>query len=424
MDRIVELRIEGLRAIDALTLRLDGLTVLVGENGAGKSAIIEALELLRKAASVHSFVSDVLVQQHGGLGALMRHGASRVRLGVSIEGGGPRVDYDLWLGAAGHSERVLGERVLVHSDSEPVKCLLWGHGGLTFIIDPPVPASEWGDLSLPSPHRVELTGHQVQAGYAQTALGLLGVGPPLPLDRLVSCLRSLEVHPPWATRALWQQRELTQQLGPRWPTTVDDVDRMPRYGVGLSNALMKLRNAGGVVWERVLTRARLGLGLDLRDLVLPTAGRGRAEVALRFAHAPERDYPAEVLSEGQLAYLCFVALVELADPALGAAPLVAVDEPELHLHPALLARVVFMFEALANSTPVLLATHSSQLLDLLPDPARSVVLCELVDRSVRVRRPNAERLAEWLNEYRGFGSLRDDGLETQVFDEPDGEATA
>jgi energy-coupling factor transporter ATP-binding protein EcfA2 len=79
-DRVIELRVAGLRAIDQLTLPLDGLTVLMGENGAGKSTlVVEALELLRKAATAHAFVSDVLVQQHGGLrGALLRHGARHV----------------------------------------------------------------------------------------------------------------------------------------------------------------------------------------------------------------------------------------------------------------------------------------------------------------------------------------------------------
>lgn len=32
-----------------MTLSLDGLTVVVGENGTGKSTIIEALELLEQA---------------------------------------------------------------------------------------------------------------------------------------------------------------------------------------------------------------------------------------------------------------------------------------------------------------------------------------------------------------------------------------
>lgn len=45
--RLTSLRIEGLRTLADVTLSLDGLTVLVGENGTGKSTITEALELVR-----------------------------------------------------------------------------------------------------------------------------------------------------------------------------------------------------------------------------------------------------------------------------------------------------------------------------------------------------------------------------------------
>jgi len=91
------------------------------------------------------------------------------------------------------------------------------------------------------------------------------------------------------------------------------------------------------------------------------------------------------------------------------------DEPELHLHPALLARVVGLLEEAAEHAPVVLATHSDRLLDALTDPVASVVLCELDEqRAVRLRRPNAERLADWLEEYRGFGSIRAEGYEAHV----------
>jgi hypothetical protein len=46
---ITELRIEGLRTIEKVRLRLDGLTVLIGDNGTGKSSILEACEILRRA---------------------------------------------------------------------------------------------------------------------------------------------------------------------------------------------------------------------------------------------------------------------------------------------------------------------------------------------------------------------------------------
>jgi predicted ATPase len=96
----------------------------------------------------------------------------------------------------------------------------------------------------------------------------------------------------------------------------------------------------------------------------------------------------------------------------------AIDEPELHMHPMLLARVVGMMEEVAESCPVVLATHSDRLLDALSDPAGSVVLCDLDERrTTRFQRPNPERLEEWLESYRGLGSLRAEGYEAHVFDE-------
>jgi predicted ATPase len=40
-DRITELRVQGVRTLADVRLRLDGLTVLIGDNGSGKSTLIE-----------------------------------------------------------------------------------------------------------------------------------------------------------------------------------------------------------------------------------------------------------------------------------------------------------------------------------------------------------------------------------------------
>ena len=125
--------------------------------------------------------------------------------------------------------------------------------------------------------------------------------------------------------------------------------------------------------------------------------------------------PAEYLSEGQLAYLAMIALCELSDRS----SLLSFDEPELHLHPALLARVVMMLEELAQDLPVILATHSDRLLDGLSDPGTSVVLCDLDERGVtRLRRPNPESLASWLTDYQGVGRIRTEGYTALLFEAP------
>ena len=79
---ITELRIEGLRTIERIRLPLDGLTVLIGDNGTGKSSILEACEILRRATGPRFM--DELHGMHGGLTSLLRQGAPRLLLGVSV----------------------------------------------------------------------------------------------------------------------------------------------------------------------------------------------------------------------------------------------------------------------------------------------------------------------------------------------------
>jgi predicted ATPase len=95
--------------------------------------------------------------------------------------------------------------------------------------------------------------------------------------------------------------------------------------------------------------------------------------------------------------------------------LLAVDEPELHLHPRLLARVMGFFQSIAERCPVVLATHSRRLLDELRDPASSAVLCELDEHNAtRLRYPDRAALEDWLKDYEGLGRLLDAGYESEV----------
>ncbi|MBI4567293.1 MAG: AAA family ATPase [Planctomycetes bacterium] len=59
-DTVTRVRIQGMRALADVGLRTKGLTVLIGDNGSGKSTIVEALELLHKMARPGDFVTQSL----------------------------------------------------------------------------------------------------------------------------------------------------------------------------------------------------------------------------------------------------------------------------------------------------------------------------------------------------------------------------
>ena len=398
-DRITQLRIRGMRAIDDLRLDLKGLTVLIGDNGSGKSTLLEALELLRQAAKPVHYVPDIVVRAHGGLQSLLRRGAHELTFSVTVEGVGPKLKYGFGITNVGTVAQVTREALVVFDDpnaAEPSPALTRA-GQTTHIFD------------VPQKKKLDA----VPIDSQDLAIASFGVTARPEFQRVMDALARIEQHVSFETRPVWQQLEFEVRTGPRWPTVVEETGALARYGLNLPNCYQQLRNLGDEVWTRVIERARLGLGADLRSFRLAPYGRGHIDLEVVFGSWPDKPLPAESLSEGQLSYLAFLALVELNQER----SLLAFDEPELHLHPGLLARVVWLLEEVAESCPVIVATHSDRFLDALADPANSVVLCELdAQRAMQLRRPNAQRLAEWLESYRGFGAIRSEGYEAQVFD--------
>lgn len=415
-DRITQVWIQGLRSVEDQLIELSGLTVLIGDNGTGKSTILEALELLRLAGSGGKFAQDVLHRRHGGFRSLLRRGAREIRLGVRVEGDGPVLDYNFTVVPVGSSPEIGEERLRIRehaTDLVPELVVLRsGTSGAVKAtrLDPSVPELQ---LLSPAQHSFSPTPGTLAEPGALVLPGLAAVRGPGAFSRVVSALQRIDTQVPFETRPLWQQAELDTRQGPRRDIELMETDRLERYGVNLPNAYHQLRNTGGEVWNRVIARGKLGLGEDLTDFKLVVVGRGRIELSAVFSGLAGLAVPAESLSDGQIAYLAFIALCEL-NPARS---LLAFDEPELHLHPALLTRVLFMLEEVAQRHPVILSTHSDRLLDALSDPAKQVVLCELDEnRATQLVRPNKERLDTWMQEYRGLGSIRADGYEPHVFD--------
>lgn len=403
-DHITSLRVVGMRCIADCRLATSGLTVLIGDNGTGKSTLIEAVEILRQAARPGAFTKDVVGSIHGGPRQLLRHGAGTMELGVRVEGPDEQpLEYALRMRRVGEELHVDAEHLKVYADPRAPQPL-----------DAVVRAGASSKVFDAAERR--LTAHEVPVdSLAVTAFGLAAQPA---MRRLSDALSSIAVHPPFDTRPGWLGAASDGGRSMREPRTVEPAPTLDRYGRNLTNCLYDIKNADPVAWARVIKRAALGLGDDLRDISFPSPWRGLIETQLWFGRLAE-PLPLGALSDGQLAYLCFVALGEVGKRH----SLVVMDEPEQHLHPGLVAHVAWILEELSRDVPVVVATHSDRLLDALTRPQDSVVLCELdAARATRLRRPDPEALARWLEDYRGLGELRAEGYEAHVFDESDSRA--
>ncbi len=108
-----------------------------------------------------------------------------------------------------------------------------------------------------------------------------------------------------------------------------------------------------------------------------------------------RQIPATRLSDGTLRYLCLLAILLHPDPP----PLVAIEEPELGLHPDVLPHVAQLLLESSQRTQLLVTTHSQMIVDALGVQPESVVVCERVEGISRFERLNGAQLKEWLEKY-------------------------
>ncbi len=401
-DQLVELRIDGLRSIDTARIALHGLTVLIGENGSGKSTIIEACELLRRA-STSSFLRD-FDGIHGGLLSLRRQGAPNVHLGATVTDGATRLDYDIVLGGSpATSVSIVSERLALVSADSPAPA-------------PSLPLFEHDHSGTRMYDTRAGTAVPIPRNIPGPLLSAFGVAPPHPaMGRMLAALESIDVHLPFDATPAWAARVTGRSNAARDTGTVQRSGRLDLLGRNLVQVYQALRSEwGDAHWRETMEYVRLGLAQPIETVSVRTgASPGTGSLWVKFEHLGDW-VPAESLSNGTLVWLAFVGMFRLPGPR----SLLAFDEPELHLHPRLLARVVSLFQSAATDHPVLLATHSRRLLDMLDEDkvADSTLLCEfdLAVSATRFQRPDPTRLKRWLERYDGLGDVLDAGYEREV----------
>ena len=419
-DRISRIRVRGFRCLADVTLDLDGLTVLIGENGSGKSSLVEVCEVLRHLGARDFAIGDLLVK----FPDVWRASGKVLELEVRVEerASAPTAADELEVPTAAPPLRYLltlwrleqGQVVVLREELEIEQPELAKRA----VLQRTTSASRVYDPALQDLSEVEIEADRTLLGVFR-AMPRKSVAPGLhmrAIERVGIALQGIEVHVPFEVTPAWVAQQRARRSELRESLLLQPAHRLELLGTNLINALHRLSNViGGDHWEDTLEILRLGLGRDLESVVFhPDPSGGRQSLALRF-RGGDGDVPASGLSDGQLSFLAFVALLRLPRPERS---LLVFDEVERHLHPGLLSRVFAMFESLARHVPVLLTTHSDRLLDWVTDPAQSVVLSELDERrSTRLKRPNAELLAEWLKDYRGLGDLRMAGLESAVMEE-------
>ena len=106
--------------------------------------------------------------------------------------------------------------------------------------------------------------------------------------------------------------------------------------------------------------------------------------------------PGSRLSDGSLRYLCLLAV--LLDPTPRS--LVAIEEPELGMHPDLLPKIADLLVDASTRTQLVVTTHSDILVSAFTQTPERMIVCEKHEGQTEMQRLDRDELERWLNEYR------------------------
>jgi predicted ATPase len=349
MPRIRRVVIEGYASISAADVEIGDVTVLVGANGAGKSNFISALDLLGRIVDERLSYE---VGLRGGASALLHVGedhSEQIRLRIDADADSSEFAnaYEAVLVLAANDQLIFArETTSLHSVSHH-----------------------------PTPHGDSL----VSAGRSESRLSETST----PVSRYVrDILRGCRVY---------HFQDTSRDAPVKKTGYVSDNDYLKSDASNLAAFLLRMRRTDSKVYRRIVTAVKLNAPF-FRDFHLVEEESGR--IRLRWTQTnTDVIFPVEALSDGTLRYICLATLLlQPVPPAL-----IALDEPELGLHPFAIHQLAELVRSAAVRSQIILATQSVTLLNQFS--LEDLVVVNRVKGDSVFERPDGERLRAWLDDY-------------------------
>lgn len=158
----------------------------------------------------------------------------------------------------------------------------------------------------------------------------------------------------------------------------------------LALVLNDLQNRPGVI-DTIIKKLRLFNDRieDIKTLV----NSGMVELRIREKGLAQT-IPATRLSDGTLRFLCLLAILCHPNPP----PLICIEEPELGMHPDILATIAELLVEASKRTQLIITTHSDILLSKFRDTPEALVICERNTNGTTMRRLTASEIEGWPDE--------------------------
>jgi predicted ATPase len=347
-QRIEKLRIQGFKTFADAEVELRSCNILIGGNGAGKSSLLSVLKMLR---SLGLGELQHYVAKSGGANDLLRRAippTSDLELYLELVTITGKSQYRLFL------NRTENDRLLIRFlhidrfefDSTP-------SGGERHLREP-VQGLELKPAEMSTGEPKLFTGLRV-FHFAETAI---------------------------ASPASFE-------------CDLDDNQELREDGRNLAAFLYLLEQRQSTAYRRITNivgQVLSGFG----GFILQPSALNPNRIRLRWRmKGTEGDFGPHQLSDGTMRFILLATL--LHQPAEMLPKIIAIDEPELGLHPAALNLVASLIRVAAHHCQMIVATQSAALVDEFE--ADDVIVVHQHEHGSKLERLSSELLQEWLAEY-------------------------
>lgn len=382
--KITQLNIEGFRSLRKVSWSPGDLNVIIGANGTGKSNLLRFLELI--AVSAQGKLGKY-VQSLGGMDPIVWDGEStsiKFELDTVPESELDPEHYELELVrlGTGSSYRIENES-LINShklkkglEKKPFK-FLERRAKSAIIFD--------------ESERRFVTPEE----YVSDEESLLSIasGPFINNHFIPPFRREL------ASIAIYRDLNTNTDAPIRQSAISRMEKRVDPDGQNLISVMHTLYTGDRDFKNDINSAMQAAFGDDFEELIFPPAADQRIQLRIRWKSL-KREQSAAEISDGTLRFLFLLTV--LASPSL--APIIAIDEPETGLHPAMLPLIAEYAVDASKRSQVILTTHSPQFLDAFVGTRPTTTVAKWANGETTLQTLREEDLDYWLKEY-SLGNL-------------------
>ena len=367
MHEVKRIEIEWFRRLTHVDIEMRPMMAMIGANGVGKTSFMDALTLL--SSSAKGSMNDHLNEMGGVSDVITRGRSSDVVLRTNMEVPNYKpIEYGLAVAPQGQGYSISREMLTQAREGFPAP---FKH------IE-----SRSGSISYFDPDNNRLVSPNWEYD---------------PLESMLSQLPKMFPQPDKLRRTL---SAVTQyhvlDVGPRAPVKLPQQLRpasLPGENAeDLAPFLYNLRETNSERYEAIEDALKAAFpGFEF--LGFPVIAAGMISMTWKEKSFSNPLYMHQ-LSEGTLRFLWLVSLLQSPDLTT----ITMVDEPEVSLHPEMLAILVELMREASSRTQIIVATHSDRLIRFL-EPGEVVVMDVDEDGGASMRWADSLDLEEWLDEY-------------------------